>query len=330
MKSDVELGAEEGLIEAIVALQALAGLHESEKGVREGLSWMGKREREATLQTFRTRILARTTETMMKETVTRYLGTCQICEQEQKLHDGKMVHHGFKRPGHGSIEGDCYGVYAVPYQVSCDLVKKYLSVVSEQIVSAEARLLALETPGTVKTLTKMSGPRSIYRKTETYTLGETPMHVWNRELERAAADVRGRIYFMKKDITRLEARIAAWKPAPIRTIEEREAEEKAVKDVRAAERVAARQMRADKAAATKAKQEALQAKREAIKQDFKSRFLALAEAPESSMRKELACGIAREMGMKKYFFFYADEGLDHVDFHRCPRSQISRSEAQLL
>lgn len=256
--------------------------------------------------------------TMETKTVTRFLGTCQICEQEQKLRGDKLVHHGYLRPGHGSIVGDCFGVYAVPYEVSCDLVKRYLLVVQEQIVSAEARLVALETPGTVKTLTKASGPRSLYRKTETFTLGETPMHVWNRELERAAADVSGRIYFMKKDITRLEARIATWKPAPIRALEEREAEEKAAKDARAAERVAARQVRANKVAATKAKQAALQTKREAIMLDFKNRFIALAESPDSSMRKELAQGIAREMSLKKYSFFYArdlkcDEALIILD-----------------
>jgi hypothetical protein len=245
-----------------------------------------------------------TMETMMK-TVTRYLGTCQICEQEQKLRGDKLVHHGYLRPGHGSIVGDCFGVYALPYEMSCELVKKYLGVVREQIVSAEARLVTLETPGAIKTLTKMSGPRSIYRKAETFTLGETPMHVWNRELERAAADVRGRIYFMKKDVIRLEERILAWKPAPIRTIEEREAEEKTTKDARAAERATARQARADKAAATKAKGEALQAKREAIILDFKNRFIALAENPESQVRDGMAYNIACEMNLKKYSFFSA-------------------------
>ena len=51
--------------------------------------------------------------------VTRYLGNCQVCEGDQKLHHGRMVHHGYKRPGDGFIV--CPGVHQVPYEVSCDL-----------------------------------------------------------------------------------------------------------------------------------------------------------------------------------------------------------------
>ena len=55
-----------------------------------------------------------------KETVTRYVGNCQICERDQKLTvDMKMVHHGYLRPGDGEIHGDCPCVGAEPYEVSC-------------------------------------------------------------------------------------------------------------------------------------------------------------------------------------------------------------------
>lgn len=49
-----------------------------------------------------------------RDLTTRYIGNCQICEGEQKLHDGRMVHHGYKRPGDGQIDGDCPGVHADP------------------------------------------------------------------------------------------------------------------------------------------------------------------------------------------------------------------------
>ena len=63
---------------------------------------------------------------------TRYIGNCQICEGDQKLHVGRMVHHGYQRPGDGAIRGDCPGVGQVPYEVSCDLVKSYKGNVAKR------------------------------------------------------------------------------------------------------------------------------------------------------------------------------------------------------
>lgn len=235
-------------------------------------------------------------------TVTRFLGTCQICEQEQKLHMRGLVHHGFKRPGHGSIEGDCYGVHAVPYEVSCDLVKKYLVIVANEIVSSEARLVQLQTPGAVTTLFRTNGYQS-----KTFTLGESDPITWRQEMERAIGDIKYKITCLKREVTRLEARITNWKLAPIRTVEEGQAEEKAAKDARAAVRNAARQIKADKVAATKARQSALQAERDAIMLDFKTKFLALAESPKPLDRFAEAYNLATKMSQKKYSFFYARE-----------------------
>lgn len=46
------------------------------------------------------------------------LGTCPACFNEQCLKDGKMVLHGYRRPGFGWIEGKCFGVEWRPYEVS--------------------------------------------------------------------------------------------------------------------------------------------------------------------------------------------------------------------
>lgn len=45
-------------------------------------------------------------------------GTCGCCFAHQKLNDGHMVHHGYRRPGDGSIYGDCSGVGIRPLEVS--------------------------------------------------------------------------------------------------------------------------------------------------------------------------------------------------------------------
>lgn len=46
-------------------------------------------------------------------------GTCWDCWRNIKMDpSGRMVHHGFQRPGDGQIHGDCMGVGTVPYEVS--------------------------------------------------------------------------------------------------------------------------------------------------------------------------------------------------------------------
>jgi len=49
---------------------------------------------------------------------------CQICGRQQALTvDGLLGHHGYKRPGWGFIQGDCYGVGHKPYPATTALVK---------------------------------------------------------------------------------------------------------------------------------------------------------------------------------------------------------------
>src|SRR5271157_2183951 len=83
--------------------------------------------------------------------VTRYIGNCQICEGDQKLHDGLMVHHGYRRPGTGYIVGDCPGVGEVPYEVSCELIKAHVARLKVYVKNRKAYLAALQS-GRVKTV----------------------------------------------------------------------------------------------------------------------------------------------------------------------------------
>lgn len=53
-------------------------------------------------------------------------GTCQGCFKDQKTRDGRLVLHGYKRPGHGYILGNCWGHGYAPYQISCERTKQFL------------------------------------------------------------------------------------------------------------------------------------------------------------------------------------------------------------
>lgn len=61
---------------------------------------------------------------------------CQVCERQQALDGaGKMVHHGYQRPGWGSIVGDCFGVNHQPFPAT-DALEKWMG----WLVSREGHL----------------------------------------------------------------------------------------------------------------------------------------------------------------------------------------------
>lgn len=74
-------------------------------------------------------------------TVARYIGQCQVCEGDFKLLGGRLVHHGYKRPGYGEIVGDCPGVHEPPYEVSCELVKVLLAKHEPELAAAKDYLV---------------------------------------------------------------------------------------------------------------------------------------------------------------------------------------------
>jgi hypothetical protein len=231
------------------------------------------------------------------ETATRFLGHCQICEQEQKLHDGKLVHHGYKRPGWGSIVGDCYGVHAVSYEVSCELTKKYLAtIILPHVANVKENLAELKS-GKVTHFTEASS----WRGSTDYAVGVSELYVWTRALESRIHAVEWDLRQLASEVARLEKLIANWKLTTIKTIKERVEEERQAKAARAADRLAARQAKQAKIDATKAKQQALADKRKAIREDFEGKFRALATGTESlADRQKAARTLLNELDKTKY------------------------------
>jgi hypothetical protein len=226
------------------------------------------------------------------ETATRYVGNCQLCEGDQKLHHSRMVHHGYQRPGHGSIEGDCPGVGKDPYEVSCELVKAYRGNLGTQLVQLEKRLTALK-GGTVRYLTKLERCGAMVQ----YIAGVTEPFRWEQALTSAIYGIESDIRQCKSEIERCTRRIAAWKPMPIRTVEEEVRKEQMAKAERAKIVADKRAAKAAKEAATRAKQEALKAKRSAIRKEFENRFRTLAadSKDQTTMLVELNKKTARSL-----------------------------------
>jgi hypothetical protein len=53
-------------------------------------------------------------------------GSCPVCFQNIKIKDGRMVLHGYRRPGHGSTVGNCFGVGYPPFELDVKGTKAFL------------------------------------------------------------------------------------------------------------------------------------------------------------------------------------------------------------
>lgn len=183
------------------------------------------------------------------------LGTCPVCEGEFKTKSERMVHHGYRRPGWGSIVGDCFAVNMPAYEVSNEGCRTYKLVLQDRIENLKA---ALER---VPFLTHhVEYYRSAYGRDEKtqYAVGVTPANMWFSKIESRKKELRNDIEGCERTVDRMDSLIAAWVKKPLREVTEAAAEAlaKAERDARVAERQAKRD-------AKKAKSDALQAKRDA-------------------------------------------------------------------
>lgn len=67
-------------------------------------------------------------------------GTCPCCFSTQAVRDGKMVHHGYQRPGSGFQTASCMGIRFKPFERSVAGTEAVIDGLSEQIMRAEKDL----------------------------------------------------------------------------------------------------------------------------------------------------------------------------------------------
>lgn len=128
---------------------------------------------------------------------------CQVCEGRQCLtKDGRMVHHGYRRPGYGSIEGDCYGVGHLPFPAT-NALAGYMTA-----VRCEAEAVAVEIAGL--------GERTEIAKTDSWTRRVTVIRklevteqAWARELRTLRSKLDGEARWFAYELRRVAARIEA-------------------------------------------------------------------------------------------------------------------------
>ena len=57
-------------------------------------------------------------------------GTCQICGGSYGTKKGVIAHHGYRRPHVGHQTRSCEGALHVPYEVSCERLRKHIADVA--------------------------------------------------------------------------------------------------------------------------------------------------------------------------------------------------------
>ena len=197
-------------------------------------------------------------------TSTKYVGTCPVCENRQKVRDGLMVHHGYQRPGWGQIVGDCFAVGMEPYETSPRGCELYLESLQESLKLAYA---ALDNLKVAKKVTFTLKPWRSTDKPESFELNEgdaqrytdrgRAIPSFDKHKANLVALGEQEIKHIGSEITRITRRITAWKPSELTKVEEEVAKDRAAKK---AASEAKKAERAAKAAAKQAKADERRAK----------------------------------------------------------------------
>jgi hypothetical protein len=143
---------------------------------------------------------------------------CQICERKQALDtNGYLGHHGYKRPGWGFIQGDCFGVHHKPYPAT-DALEAYLIALQNYIAACRKNIANLKVATELKYEWKVGYGAKAVKKERVMTPGakggfefEERHHFPSFEelRNRRIAIQENEIAFAEKDVKRIKARIEA-------------------------------------------------------------------------------------------------------------------------
>lgn len=187
---------------------------------------------------------------------TRYIGNCPCCEGDFKLNGGKLVHHGYLRPGDGYIHGDCFSVGLTPHETSPDTAKAYLKALK----NIEANLVrALEDLPKVEMFLvekrKVVDGRYVMMRGryETFLFemkkAETPKYDWDSKMRSEIHRIQSQLDMVRLDVVRVQNHVDTWVLKPIRTFEEEVEKKQAEVKARKAEKAEQKRIKAEEALA---------------------------------------------------------------------------------
>lgn len=147
-------------------------------------------------------------------TKTRYIGTCAFCWQNVRCPDGKLAHHGYKRPGFGYIHGSCQGTSEEPWEVSPVTGQLALTFFTRLAASLERELTELPNQTQLMQLWGRS-PKPLLKS-------EAKPYEWDdlyKTIERRLQTGLKNAVTQRDDYTQ---KLRDWKAVPVTTIEEEE------------------------------------------------------------------------------------------------------------
>ena len=215
-------------------------------------------------------------------TATRYIGTCPVCEGEQKLHKMTLVHHGYQRPVYGSIQGDCFGVGYPPYELSTEGTEAYLVAVRRGIDGNEEALARLRDPD----LASIDVSRRRLSGWETTTYTPADGYQFQRALQEKIDAVEAAQRQLKTEERRCVRLIQDFTPRRVRTEEEDLVQKSQVSQARRAVLDEARSVRQAKRAALDAKQRAREQEHAALIEEYRQIFESLASQASPDARAQ--------------------------------------------
>jgi len=156
-------------------------------------------------------------------------GTCQCCQRNIKMRDGKLVDHGYECPRDiynpkytGHHEGNCSGVAELPYEKDCSLVQHILGNVRYLLEGAREDLEELQSGRVVSITREESGSwdpklRGFTKVQRTYTpeLGYT----WTRVLEETIYHAQSKVDNLIEQERYYRVLVEIWKVRPLPTEE---------------------------------------------------------------------------------------------------------------
>lgn len=135
-------------------------------------------------------------------------GTCAICGMNVKMREGKLVLHGYQRPGWGSIQGSCFGVNWPPYETSNGVCLAYMLDCKDHLKLTGAKLVEV----CAEDYAEDYYVRANHRRDPAVAVkkGEPRWHnLWENNKISLASKIRG----LKSDIVIIDQRIKDWKPS---------------------------------------------------------------------------------------------------------------------
>lgn len=131
-------------------------------------------------------------------------GTCGCCGGNYKLRDGRLVLHGYERPGYGYVLGSCFGVGYEPHEVSPKCAADFLAKVLLPAKAAKEAFIAKLNAGEITELTGGSRLKPV-----TVKVGEKG---WAEALNATLGNAESELESIARDVEVFTARVAEWKP----------------------------------------------------------------------------------------------------------------------